>query len=71
MRRLIRFLLRAALLAALLAAFWYYENDTIQTETFSVVSPDIPEAFSGFRIAVITDLEFEDLIKHGATDGLH
>lgn len=56
MRRFIRFLLRAALLAALLAAFWYYENDTIQTETFSVVSPDIPEAFSGFRIAVITDL---------------
>lgn len=56
MRRFIKFLFRAALLAALLAGFWYYENDTIQTETFTVASSKIPSAFSGFRIAVITDL---------------
>lgn len=56
MRRFIRKLFKLALIAALLVGFWHYENNTIQTEVFAVSSAQLPDAFSGFRIAVITDL---------------
>lgn len=56
MRRFFRKLFRLCLLGLLLAGFWYYENCTIQTEVLPVVSAELPAAFDGFRIAVITDL---------------
>ncbi len=56
MRRFITKLFKLALIAALLLGFWHYQNNTIQTELFSVASSRLPEAFDGFRIAVLTDL---------------
>jgi len=56
MRRFIVFLFKFALIIAILVGFWHYQNNTIQTEVFSVASETLPEAFDGFRVAVITDL---------------
>lgn len=56
MRRLFRKILILCLLAVLIAGLWYYENCTIQTELHTIASPELPEAFDGFRIAAITDL---------------
>ena len=56
MRRFIVFLFKFALIIAILVGFWHYQNNTIQTEVFSVASENLPEAFDGFRVAVITDL---------------
>ena len=46
-------LLAAALIAA---GFWYFENTVIDAEEISVSSARLPAAFSGFRIAVLSDL---------------
>jgi len=56
MRCFLKFLFRLCLLAALAVGFWYYENNTVQTEVFTVSSDTLPAAFDGFRIASITDL---------------
>lgn len=56
MRRFIAKLFKFVLIAALLVGFWHYQNNTVQTEVFTVASERLPAAFEGFRIAVITDL---------------
>ena len=56
MRRFLKFLICLCLLTVLVGSFWYYENNTVQTDVFTVSSVVLPAAFDGFRIASITDL---------------
>lgn len=56
MRRFFKFLFRLAVFALLLGGFWHYQNNTIQTEVFSVPSAGLPAEFDGFRVVAITDL---------------
>ena len=56
-----RFFVTAAVLAVLVLFGWW-SNVSLQTEEFSFASPRLPEAFSGYRIAVLSDL-------HGAVFG--
>lgn len=44
------------LLAVALVGFWYFENNVISSETYTVTSPDLPESFAGFRVVEIADL---------------
>ena len=55
-------LLRFVLLLAVVAGFWYFENRTIDSETFEVVSDRLPAAFDGLRVVELADL-------HGASFG--
>lgn len=55
-------LLRFVLLLAVVAGFWYFENRTIDSETFEVVSDRLPSAFDGLRVVELADL-------HGASFG--
>lgn len=41
---------------AVLLGFWYFENWTIQTQTFVLRQAALPDAFDGFRIVEIADL---------------
>ena len=56
MRRFIKKIVIFAVILAVVLGFWHYENNTIQTEVFSVASKRLPAAFDGFRLAVISDL---------------
>lgn len=47
------------ILAIALGLFWWFENETIVTETITVSSDKIPETFNGFRIAVLADIHGE------------
>lgn len=47
------------ILAVSLGLFWWFENETIVTETITVSSDKIPETFDGFRIAVLADIHGE------------
>lgn len=47
------------ILAVALGLFWWFENETIVTETITVSSDKIPETFDGFRIAVLADIHGE------------
>ena len=40
----------------ILLGFWYFENNVIGAETFSLTSGRLPPAFAGFRIVEIADL---------------
>ncbi|MDR2420823.1 MAG: metallophosphoesterase [Oscillospiraceae bacterium] len=44
------------ILLAALAAFMYYGNYTLEQETFELRFDDLPEAFDGYRITVVSDL---------------
>ena len=64
-----KFLRRLMLLALLVLAailFWNYENNTIQTEEFSVRSRRLPAEFSGFRVAVVADLHGREFGENNA-----
>ena len=43
----------------LLAGFTWYENRTIQTQTFRLRAPNLPQAFSAMRVVQISDLHGE------------
>lgn len=43
----------------LLSGFVWYENCTIQTETFTLCAKNLPDAFAGFRVAQVSDLHGE------------
>lgn len=47
------------ILAMALGFFWWFENETITTETITVSSAEIPKTFDGFRIAVLADIHGE------------
>jgi predicted MPP superfamily phosphohydrolase len=50
---------RGLLLAALIVGgmlFFRWSQESIVTPVFTVTSPDLPEAFDGFRIVQISDL---------------
>lgn len=47
------------ILAVALGVFWWFENETIVTETITVASDEIPGTFDGFRIAVLADIHGE------------
>jgi len=47
---------RLALVLLALAGFWYFENKTIVTETFTLPSARLPAAFDGFRVVSLADL---------------
>ena len=51
----------ATILSALvlLAGFTWYENRTIQTQTFRLCAPNLPQAFSALRVVQISDLHGE------------
>lgn len=55
-------LLAAALIAV---GFWYFENNVIDAEEIAVSSARLPEAFSGFRIAAISDLHGKEFGAEG------
>jgi len=44
------------LLLAAIIAWGFYENTTLEINSFPVSSPTLPDAFDGFRIAHISDL---------------
>ncbi len=54
-RRLAR-LWKPVLIILLLVGFWNFENNTIVTETYTLRSDRIPEAFDGFRVVELADL---------------
>ncbi|MBE6992856.1 MAG: metallophosphoesterase [Ruminococcaceae bacterium] len=47
------------ILAIALGVFWWFENETIVTETITVSSAEIPQSFDGFKIAVLADIHGE------------
>ena len=49
------------ILAIALGIFWWFENETIVTETITVSSAEIPQPFDGFKIAVLADIHGEVL----------
>lgn len=58
------------LTAIILIGFWYFENNTIQTEEIELVSDRLPAAFDGFRVVELADLhgkqfgaDSEDLLR--------
>ena len=61
-RRPLRTALRLLIPAVLAALFVYWDNTSLQVTAFSPVFADLPEAFDGCRIAVLSDL-------HGARFG--
>ena len=60
-KHLFQFLFFAALLAITVWLFW--ANTAPELTKYSLRSPDLPEAFSGFRIAHISDLHNDELGK--------
>ncbi len=46
-------------LAIALGVFWWFENETIVTETITVNSAELPVSFDGFKIAVLADVHGE------------
>ncbi len=57
MRRVWHRRIAAALLLPALAWFFWFENNTIVSETFTVRVESLPEEFAGFRIVLLTDLQ--------------
>jgi predicted MPP superfamily phosphohydrolase len=55
-------LLSFLLIAALLTGFLWWDNTTLQVESFDYASERLPAGFDGYRIAVLSDL-------HGAVFG--
>lgn len=47
------------ILVVALGVFWWFENETIVTETIAVSSDEIPRSFNGFKIAVLADIHGE------------
>ena len=56
----LRRLLSLLAVAVLLLGFWEFENNTIDSETWTVYSPVLPAAFSGFRIVELADLHSKE-----------
>ena len=59
----LRRLLSLLAAAAFALGFWEFENNTIDSGTWTVCSPVLPAAFSGFRIVELADLHSKQFGK--------
>ena len=60
-----RNIILSMLLFTILAVWMVWSNKALMVSTISISSSHIPAAFSGFRIAQVSDLDCPDLLCDG------
>jgi Calcineurin-like phosphoesterase. len=50
-----------------LILFWYWQNFTLQTTSYSLVYDELPKGFDGFRIALVSDMHGAEFCYRNST----